>query len=85
MKKRGNRSEIVLATKFTSTYKASWQDHPIKANYTGNSAKSLHVSLEDSLKKLQTDYIDLLYVHWWYAFSFIQLIMQGIILLQSRS
>ena len=67
MKKRGNRSEIVLATKFTSPYKSSWEDYPIHVNYTGNSAKSLHVSVEDSLKKLQTDYIDLLYVHWWYV------------------
>jgi aryl-alcohol dehydrogenase-like predicted oxidoreductase len=69
MKKRGNRHEIVLATKFTSGYKSSWEDQPIHVNYTGNSAKSLHVSVEDSLKKLQTDYIDLLYVHWWYVFD----------------
>lgn len=25
----------------------------------------MHVSVEDSLKKLRTDYIDILYVHWW--------------------
>jgi len=31
----------------------------------GNGKKSLHLSLRDSLAKLQTDYIDLLYVHWW--------------------
>lgn len=36
-----------------------------KANYTGTNAKSLHVSVEASLKKLRTSYIDLLYVHWW--------------------
>lgn len=34
-------------------------------NYTGNSAKSLKVSVDASLKKLRTDYIDILYVHWW--------------------
>lgn len=67
MQKRGNRSEIVLATKFTSPYKGSWDEYPIHANYAGNSAKSLKVSVNDSLKKLQTDYIDLLYVHWWYS------------------
>ena len=26
--------------------------------------KSLHVSVEASLKKLRTDYIDILYLHW---------------------
>jgi aryl-alcohol dehydrogenase-like predicted oxidoreductase len=67
MAKRGNRDEIVLATKFTTGYKDSWEDHPIHVNHAGNSAKSLHISVKDSLKKLQTDYIDLLYVHWWYV------------------
>lgn len=33
--------------------------------YAGNSAKSLHVSVDASLKKLRTTYIDLLYLHWW--------------------
>ena len=26
--------------------------------------KSLHLSVEESLKKLRTSYIDILYVHW---------------------
>ena len=34
-------------------------------NYSGNSTKSLHLSVEASLKKLRTPYIDILYVHWW--------------------
>jgi len=75
MQKRGNRSEIVLATKFTTPYKADWEKHPIHVNYAGNSTKSLHVSVHESLKKLQTDYIDILYVHWWYvAFNVMGLI-----------
>ncbi|KAH8823406.1 aryl-alcohol dehydrogenase AAD14 [Flagelloscypha sp. PMI_526] len=38
--------------------------------YTGNNNKSLHLSVNASLEKLQTDYIDILYVHWWdYATS----------------
>ena len=36
----------------------------IQVNFCGNSRKSMHVSVEASLKKLQTSYIDLLYVHW---------------------
>ncbi|KAI9768525.1 MAG: hypothetical protein M1839_004014 [Geoglossum umbratile] len=62
MKKRGNRDEIVLTTKFTSGYR---NDIHIPVNYAGNSSKSLHISIEESLKKLQTSYIDILYVHWW--------------------
>jgi len=34
-------------------------------NFGGNNKKSLRVSLEASLKKLQTDYLDILYLHWW--------------------
>ncbi len=36
-----------------------------KVNYTGNGRKSLRISVNSSLKKLRTDYIDILYVHWW--------------------
>lgn len=49
----------VIATKYTTCYKS--KDTKILANFTGNSTKSMHVSVNDSLKKLQTDYIDLLY------------------------
>lgn len=63
MESRRNRDQIVLATKFTSPYPA--EAKTIKANYLGNSSKSLRLSLEASLKKLQTTYVDLLYIHWW--------------------
>lgn len=66
MTKRGVRDEMVLATKFTTgftTYKG--HDKMIQANYLGNNSKSLHLSVNASLKKLQTDYIDVLYMHWW--------------------
>lgn len=35
----------------------------LQSNYVGNSLKSMHLSVKASLKKLKTDYIDLLYVH----------------------
>ena len=35
-----------------------------KIHYVGNNLKSMHVSVEASLKKLRTTYIDILYVHW---------------------
>jgi len=65
MEKRGNRDQIVLATKFTTPFRAGHGDTEILANTGGNGTKSLHVSVEASLKKLRTSYIDLLYVHWW--------------------
>lgn len=37
----------------------------MNVNNAGNSKKNLYVSLENSLKKLQTSYIDILYIHWW--------------------
>ena len=65
MSERKNRDEMVIATKFTTGYRTVGAHEKIKANFQGNHAKSLRVSVEASLKKLQTDYIDLLYVHWW--------------------
>lgn len=65
MAKRGVRDQMVIATKFTTCFRAGYGDKEILVNAAGNGTKSLHLSLEASLKKLQTNYIDLLYVHWW--------------------
>ena len=59
MTKTGRRDEIVLATKYSSGYKTISGPALMQSNFGGNSAKSLHVSVEASLKKLQTSYIDL--------------------------
>ena len=64
MKKRGVRDQMVIATKFTTNFHAGGGDKEIIVNFNGNGSKSLHTSAEASLKKLQVDYIDLLYVHW---------------------
>ena len=56
---------MVIATKFTTGFRNQSTPEKIKANFQGNHAKSLKVSLEHSLRKLQTTYVDLLYVHWW--------------------
>ncbi|GJN67809.1 hypothetical protein PLICBS_001851 [Purpureocillium lilacinum] len=65
MKKCGNRDEIVLATKFSTNFRSGPDAPHILANFNGNGTKSLITSVNASLKKLQTDYIDLLYIHWW--------------------
>ncbi|KIJ47162.1 hypothetical protein M422DRAFT_28848 [Sphaerobolus stellatus SS14] len=62
---RGIRDQLVIATKYTTNHKRGSKDIHTKVNYTGNNSKSLHISVADSLKKLRTTYIDILYVHWW--------------------
>ncbi|KAF8504855.1 Aldo/keto reductase [Russula emetica] len=63
--KRGIRDQLVIATKYSTNFKRGKDEYTNKVNYSGNHAKSLHISVEASLKKLRTSYIDILYVHWW--------------------
>ena len=59
-KKTGNRDKIVLASKIAGpgSYTAHIRDHE---NF---SPKHLREALDGSLKRLQTDYIDLYQLHW---------------------
>ncbi|WOO84115.1 Aryl-alcohol dehydrogenase [NADP(+)] [Vanrija pseudolonga] len=75
---RGNRDDLVIATKFTSNYKNGNKDHPIQVNRAGNSLKSIVLSLENSLKRLQTSYVDVLYLHWWDWTTPIEEVVQGL-------
>lgn len=59
------RDQLALATKFTTEYKSHELGGGKGANHCGNHKRSLHMSVRDSLKKLQTDWIDILYLHWW--------------------
>ena len=52
LKKRGNRSEVVIATKV-----AKLSTRP------GLSAANIKAAIDDSLKRLQSDYIDIYYAH----------------------
>ncbi|KAK3487674.1 norsolorinic acid reductase [Neurospora hispaniola] len=78
MKKRGIRDQLVIATKYTTNFRAGHGETEIMANFGGNGTKSMRVSVEASLKKLQTDYIDLLYVHWWDFATSIPELMQSL-------
>ncbi|GAB1313750.1 Norsolorinic acid reductase [Madurella fahalii] len=81
MKKRNNRDQMVIATKYTTNYQAVEGQPPkqkILVNFNGNGPKSLHMSVKASLEKLQTDYIDLLYVHWWDFSTSIPELMQSL-------
>lgn len=55
----GMRDEIVLATKYSLTRV------PKDPNSAGNHRKSLTVAVEESLRRLKTDYIDILWMHAW--------------------
>lgn len=60
LKARGNRKDLVIATKIVGP--AEFSQHVRQdAEYT---AKSIHEAVENSLKRLQTDYIDLYQLHW---------------------
>ncbi|KAF4544683.1 putative glucose-methanol-choline oxidoreductase:gmc oxidoreductase protein [Lasiodiplodia theobromae] len=72
---RKNRDDLVLATKYTQFYKP---DAKIRYNYQGNHRKSMYHSLENSLKNLQTSYIDIFYVHWWDFSTSIEEVMQSL-------
>ncbi|KLO12648.1 Aldo/keto reductase [Schizopora paradoxa] len=76
--KRGIRDQLVIATKYTTNYKRADPNARVRANYTGNNMKSMHVSVDASLKKLRTSYIDILYVHWWDFNTSIEEVMNGL-------
>ncbi|OAA32438.1 norsolorinic acid reductase [Moelleriella libera RCEF 2490] len=78
MKKRGNRDQMVIATKYSTNFKAGPNQPCIMANYVGNGTKSLNNSVNASLEKLQTNYIDILYVHWWDFSASVPEVMQSL-------
>ncbi|KAH9913143.1 Aldo/keto reductase [Epithele typhae] len=78
MEARGVRDQIVLATKYTSNIKRGRDDVGQKINYIGNNRKSMHLSVNASLKKLRTSYIDILYVHWWDWDCSVEEVMNGL-------
>ncbi len=55
----GRRDRFVLATKYTASRD---RDDP---NAAGNHRKNLRLSLETSLRRLRTDYLDVYWVHMW--------------------
>ncbi len=67
------RDQFVVATKYTLMSPDSTQP-----NLGGNSRKNMMRSVEGSLKRLQTDVIDVLYLHVWDYLTPIEEVLQGL-------
>lgn len=68
----GNRDHFVLATKYTNHAPS---ENP---NAAGNNRKNMIQSVEASLKRMKTDYIDLYWVHAWDGYTPVEEIMRGL-------
>ena len=69
---QGYRESVVLATKYSNA--AAGND----PNAAGNHRKSMMQAVEASLKRLQTDYIDLYWVHIWDGITPVEEVMRGL-------
>src|ERR1700743_2611494 len=67
-----DRDFFVIATKY------SLKDNTTNPNASGNNRKNMMRSVEQSLQRLQTDFIDVLYLHIWDDLTPIDEILRGI-------
>jgi aryl-alcohol dehydrogenase-like predicted oxidoreductase len=69
---QGQRQSIVMATKYTLAAPGT------DPNAAGNQRKNMMQSVEASLKRLRTDYIDLYWVHMWDQITPVEEVMRGL-------
>lgn len=70
--KRGLRDRLVLATKF------SFNAEPGNPHAGGNGRKNIHRALEGSLRRLETEYVDLLWMHVWDQVTPVEEVLQSL-------
>jgi aryl-alcohol dehydrogenase-like predicted oxidoreductase len=68
----GHRQNMVLATKYSNSFPVN------DANAAGNHRKNMVQSVEASLKRLKTEYIDLYWVHIWDQMTPVEEVMRGL-------
>jgi aryl-alcohol dehydrogenase-like predicted oxidoreductase len=68
---QGHRDQMVVATKFTNAAPGA------DPNAGGNHRKNMMLSVEASLKRLKTDYIDLYWLHIWDQITPVEEVMRG--------
>jgi aryl-alcohol dehydrogenase-like predicted oxidoreductase len=69
---KSERHHFVVATKYTL------RDQTGDPNYAGNHRKNLMRSVEESLRRLDTDFIDLLWVHAWDGMTPVDEVLRGL-------
>lgn len=69
---KGRRDRLVIATKYTMT------SDPSDPNAGGNHRKAMMRSVHESLGRLQTDHIDLLYLHTWDFTTPVEEVLRGL-------
>jgi len=69
---KDHRQSMVLATKYSNAAPGT------DPNAAGNHRKSMMQAVEASLKRLQTDYIDLYWVHIWDQITPVEEVMRGL-------
>jgi aryl-alcohol dehydrogenase-like predicted oxidoreductase len=69
---KDHRQSMVLATKYSTAARGT------DPNASGNHRKNMMQAVEASLRRLQTDYIDLFWVHIWDQMTPVEEVMRGL-------